>query len=93
MSKPETKVRFYATLRDKLGEREVAVRGRDVGEVLDGLKRHFGPVFTDNLYPDGRLNERYIILLRGRRIFSYDLKKVKLGVGDAIDIFPPVAGG
>lgn len=89
----QVKVRFYATLRDKLGEREVTVGGSNVAGVLEELKKHFGQSFSAALYPEGRLSDRYIILLRGRRIFSDDIRKVNLEDGDVIDIFPPVAGG
>ena len=93
--KPEKKVsvRFYSTFKDALGAREARVSPGSVASALAELKEKFGAVFSSALFPNGRMNDRYIILLKGRRLFEKDLGATRLEGGDVLDIFPPVAGG
>ena len=89
----EVTVRFYATLKDKVGQSPVVVGAGSVAEVLEGLKARFGRAFSDALFPAGEFNDRYIILLRGKRIFRAEQDTIILSSGDVLDVFPPVAGG
>ena len=86
-------VRFYSLLRDKLGKKEVQVEARDVAQAVDRLDNIFGSRWTDALYEGGRIKERYIFLINGRRVFRDNFKKTRLGDEGILHIFPPIAGG
>ncbi|MDP8214370.1 MAG: MoaD family protein [Candidatus Euphemobacter frigidus] len=86
-------VRFYSLLRDKLGKKEVKVEARNVAQAMDRLKEIFGSRWTDALYKGGRMNESYIFLINGQRIFLNNFPETRLDDEEMLHIFPPVAGG
>ncbi len=87
-------VRFYTTLREKIGKSKVSLDAPNVAQALEELKRQFGPRFTEQLYnPDGTIKNYYILLLSGHTIDRNEIKKAILKEGDILHIFPPIAGG
>jgi MoaD family protein len=87
-------VRFYTTLREKVGKSKVLSNVHTVAQALEELKRQFGSRFTDQLYnPNGTIKNYYILLLSGRSIDRKEIKRTALKEGDILHIFPPIAGG
>jgi len=87
-------VRFYTTLREKIGKSKVSLNVPTVAQALEELKRQFGSRFTNQLYnSDGTIKNYYILLLSGRSVDRKEIKKATLKEGDILHIFPPIAGG
>ncbi len=87
-------VRFYTTLKEKVGKGKVELEDKNVADVLEDLKEQFGTKFTDQLYdPSGEMKDYYILLLSGHTVFREEIKKTKVKEGDILHIFPPIAGG
>ncbi len=87
-------VRFYTTLREKVGKSKALSNVHTVAQALEELKRQFGSRFIDQLYnPNGTIKNYYILLLSGRSIDRKEIKKTGLKEGDILHIFPPIAGG
>ncbi len=81
-------VKFFATLREITGKREVKVeKVNTVAELLDVLYHQYGERFKKEL------EGRSMILVNGKNIL--DLKELNTPVndGDVISIFPPAGGG
>lgn len=87
-------VRFYTTLKEKVGKGKVELEAKNVADALENLKRQFGTKFTDQLYdPTGKIKDYYILLLSGHTIDRKEIKKREVKKGDILHIFPPIAGG
>ena len=87
-------IRFYTTLREKLGKSKVSLDAPTVAQALVELKRQFGSRFTDQLYNSkGTIKNYYILLLSGHTVDRKEIKKTALKEGDILHIFPPIAGG
>jgi len=89
-------IRTFADLREILGakEQELAVpEGQTVGGLLQGLcEAH--PTLRGKLFDSaGEIRPYIIILKNGRNITSLQQLDTPLDPGDAIALFPPVAGG
>jgi molybdopterin converting factor small subunit len=50
-------VRFYTTLREKIGKSKVSLDAPTVAQALEELKKQFGSRFTEQLY-----KVRYILI-------------------------------
>jgi len=79
-------VKFFATLKNVTGTREVEVHGKTVREVLDNL----APMF------DGKL-ERYLksstVLVNDKNVRYLNGARTRLKPGDTVSLYPPIGGG
>lgn len=79
-------VKFYATLRQMTGERQAAVPGATVREVLDNLAGSY----------EGKL-ERYLevstVLVNNKNIRYLRGDRTRLKPDDVVSIYPPLGGG
>ena len=93
---PRVVVRLYATLREKAGGNGVFELELPGGStVLDALREVDSrvPGLLDEVVDDSRVREGYKVLVNGRDVdFEGGLGR-RLGEGDIIHVFPPVAGG
>jgi len=81
-------VKFFATLRDITGKREIEIKNvRRVRELLEELYRIFGDEFREEI------EERNMILVNGKNILDLDGYKTEINDEDVISIFPPAGGG
>lgn len=86
------KVKFYATLRDLTGKKEIEISGvRTVGELLDKLDEMFPGIKKELIDEDGDVNG--MILVNGHNIVHLKLWDTALKEDDIIHIFPPAGGG
>lgn len=87
------KILLFATLRDKYGVREIEVESErgDFREVIEKAGEVLGRDFIDEVLTNEGFRKDRIILINGRHIQF--IKDLKLGEGDTIAIFPPLAGG
>ncbi len=87
-------VRFYTTLKEKVGKGKVELEAKNVADALEELKEQFGTKFTDQLYdPSNKIKDYYILLLSGHTVQKEEIKKTEVKEGDILHIFPPIAGG
>jgi molybdopterin synthase sulfur carrier subunit len=82
------KVKFFATLRDITGVREIEIKGiGNVRELLEVLYRKYGERFKKEI------EKKNMILVNGRNILDLQGYDTEIGEDDIISIFPPVGGG
>jgi len=90
------KVRFYASLRERLGidERTLKLdKNTSFASLVDELKEDIGEgvnVIVDN---EGSLRGNVILSVNNRLIRASDLTKLKLGNGDTVALMPLPSGG
>jgi molybdopterin synthase sulfur carrier subunit len=90
------KIRFYATLRDKVGQKEVELpfaTHQTVGDILHALVKRNPELNEDIWNADGSLAEHVVVILDGRDIRHLDGVNTPLSEDDWLDVFPPVGGG
>ncbi len=81
-------VKFFATLRDITGKREMEIKNvKNVAELLQHLYEMFGDEFRKEI------EERNMILVNGKNILDLDGYETKIKEKDEISIFPPAGGG
>jgi len=90
-------VGFYATLRPIVGGARVEVplgRGATLAQLLDELARRW-PALCEHLFDEqGALSRRVNVFIDGRNVrWLPEQAATRLGAGQQVDIFPPVAGG
>lgn len=91
----QVELRFYATLRDAVGEKAVSREfedGTDVGEALRAIAGEYGglePLLFDG---DGELRSHVTVALDGDPIRE-DRSDVRLSDGDTLVLSPGVSGG
>ncbi len=92
----EIELRFFATFRQAVGsktiEREVD-DGADVGVVLRALEAEFDGLEGEILDDAGELRPQLSVLKNGREVVHMSGLATPLEDGDAVSVFPPVAGG
>jgi molybdopterin synthase sulfur carrier subunit len=92
----EITIRAYATLREIIGARETAITlspGETIGGLLEKLCGTY-PALRGHLFDSaGRTKPHIIILKNGRNVASLQQLDTPIDGGDAIALFPPVAGG
>jgi len=93
------RVRFFATLRDAAGKREVEVDAQGEGmDILNLMHFLFGKLGEDfkraMLDPETGNIRRYIkIMVNGRDIELLNGLKTLIRDGDIVQVFPPIGGG
>ncbi|ADT83638.1 ubiquitin-like small modifier protein 1 [Thermococcus barophilus] len=86
------KVKFYATLRDLTGKKEIEIKGvKTVKELLDTLDKMFPGIKKELIDEDGDVNG--MILVNGHNIVHLKLWDTELKEEDVVHIFPPAGGG
>ncbi|SEW03241.1 ubiquitin-like small modifier protein 1 [Natrinema salifodinae] len=91
----EIDLRFFATYRDAVGQKErtrtVADRAT-VGDVLADLENDYDGL-DERLLADGTIRPQLSVLKNGRNVMHMDGAETTLDDGDVVSVFPPVAGG
>jgi len=89
-------IAFYATLERLVGQRRVELPlapGVTVRELTMALAENW-PELREHLFEaTGELSRRVNIFVAGRNVRWLEGLETRVGEGDSIDIFPPVAGG
>ena len=89
-------VAFYATLRQVVGQKTIAVDlspEATVKSLLDEVTRRFPPLGTLIWQPDGSLGDYIKVFVDGREIRHLQMLDTPVPPAASVDIFPPVAGG
>ncbi|MGE4652106.1 MAG: ubiquitin-like small modifier protein 1 [Myxococcota bacterium] len=90
------RISFYATLRPIVGQRSVELplhEGASVRELVDTLATRW-PGLSEHLFDEaGGLSRRVNVFVEGRNIRWLEGLETPLHGWQAVDIFPPVAGG
>lgn len=92
----DIELRFFATFREAVGQREVAHEYPDdatVGDVLASLEAEYEGLAGELLDEDGDVRPRLSIMRNGRNVIHLDGTETSLSDGDELSVFPPVAGG
>lgn len=92
----ELELRFFATYRAVVGEKTVERTypdGSTVGDVLRALEEEFGGLEGALLDDDGDVPGQVTVLRNGRDVVHLEGTDTPLSDGDAVSVFPPVAGG
>lgn len=93
------RVRFFTTLREVAGKREVEVDAQDEGmDILNLMHFLFGKLGEDFkrsiMDPETGSIRRYIkIMVNGRDIEFLNGLKTLVKKGDVVQLFPPIGGG
>ena len=91
----ELELRFFATFRAAVGQKEV-IREVDadatVGGVLAALEADH-PDLEGELLDDGDIRPQLSVLRNGREVVHLSGTETALEDGDRLSVFPPVAGG
>jgi len=91
---PQVEVKFYASLKEKLGKDVVSLKAENVKEAIELLKDKLGENFSRwVLEKDGSLKNYYILIVNERIVDKKNLINTKLKDKDILHIFPPIAGG
>jgi molybdopterin synthase sulfur carrier subunit len=93
------RVKFFATLRDATGKREVEIDAQGEGmDILNLMCFLFGKLGDDFkravLDPETGNIRRYIkIMVNGRDIELLNRLETLVKKGDVVQVFPPIGGG
>ncbi len=88
-------LRFFATFREAVGQRDLEWEVADdstVGDVLLDLETEFEGL-DGELLEDGQVREQLNVLKNGRNVIHMAGSETDLEAGDLLSVFPPVAGG
>lgn len=91
----EIDLRFFATFRDAVGEKERTQTFDDeatVGDVLADLETEYDGL-DGQLLGDGAIRPQLSVLKNGRNVVHMADVETELEDGDVLSVFPPVAGG
>ena len=88
-------VKFFATVREATGVKNIEMDVDTIREVLDALQVTFGERFTQTVIDPntGNLKQFFSCMVNGKRIELLDSYDTKLVDNDAVALFPPVGGG
>ncbi|MFB6136298.1 MAG: ubiquitin-like small modifier protein 1 [Halobacteriaceae archaeon] len=89
----ELELRFFANFREAVGQKTVHrdfEDGLTVGEVLGAMETDYEGL---DILEDGAVRPHINVLRNGREIQYLDGVDTVLEDGDALSVFPPVAGG
>ena len=88
-------LRFFATFREAVGEKERTRSVADdatVGDVLAALEGEYDGL-EGRLLEDGAVRPQLSVLKNGRNVVHRAGTETTLEEGDVVSVFPPVAGG
>ncbi|ELY70933.1 ubiquitin-like small modifier protein 1 [Natrinema versiforme] len=88
-------LRFFATFREAVGEKErtrTVDDGATVGDVLTALEAEYDGL-EGQLVEDGTIRPQLSVLKNGRNVVHMEGVDTTLAEGDVVSVFPPVAGG
>ncbi|AXR79205.1 ubiquitin-like small modifier protein 1 [Natrarchaeobaculum sulfurireducens] len=91
----EIDMRFFATFREAVGEKERTGRfdgDATVGDVLATLESEYDGL-EEQLLEDGTIRPQLSVLKNGRDVTHMAGPETELEDGDTLSVFPPVAGG
>ncbi|ELY50833.1 ubiquitin-like small modifier protein 1 [Natronococcus jeotgali] len=91
----ELDLRFFATFREAVGQKELASsfeNGATVGDVLGELEAEYDGL-EGQLLEDGAIRPQLSVLKNGRDVVHMEGPDTDLEDGDTLSVFPPVAGG
>ncbi|MFP8955653.1 ubiquitin-like small modifier protein 1 [Natrialbaceae archaeon A-CW3] len=91
----ELELRFFATFREAVGQKELAKTLDDettVGDVLATLEAEYDGL-EGQLLEDGTIRPQLSVLKNGRDVVHMAGVETRLEDGDRLSVFPPVAGG
>ncbi|TFG33296.1 MoaD/ThiS family protein [Candidatus Thorarchaeota archaeon] len=88
-------VKFFATVREATGVKNIEMDADTIRELLDSLQETFGVRFTQTVIntDTGNLKQFFSCMVNGKRIELLDGYDTKLVDNDAVALFPPVGGG
>ncbi|MFW9914294.1 MAG: ubiquitin-like small modifier protein 1 [Candidatus Thorarchaeota archaeon] len=89
------KVRLFASLRERIGQKELNIsieEAKSVQELVELLVARF-PEVENLLLSEGELSSFYHILINGRNMQQLDGPKTILKEADTVAILPPIGGG
>ena len=92
-------LRFFATFRDAVGEKERTETFDDdatVGDVLAALETEYEGLEGQLIEDDGgerAIRPQLSVLKNGRDVTHMEGPETALEDGDTLSVFPPVAGG
>lgn len=89
----EIELKFFATVREAVGEKTLHRTHPDdarVGDVLESLRDEFPAL---DIFDNGELHAHVNVLCNGRNINQLDGLATPLEDGDTLAVFPPVEGG
>lgn len=92
----EIELRFFATVREAVGERTTTRRfeaGTTVGGVLADLERRVPALEGRLLEEDGAVSGSITVMRNGTNVTHHDGADTELADGDSLSITPPVTGG
>lgn len=92
----EIELRFFATVREAVGERTETRRfdpETTVGDVLGDLERRNPSLAGRLLGEDGTVSRSITVMRNGRNVTHHDGANTELTDGDSLSITPPVTGG
>lgn len=88
-------LRFFANYREAVGQKTLEREypdDYDVGDLLRDLEDEYDELVGE-LIEDGSVRSQVNILLNGRNVLHEEGLDTPLSDGDAVSVFPPVAGG
>jgi molybdopterin synthase sulfur carrier subunit len=85
-------VRFFANLREIVGQPQLSVEASTIHELLTALRSEH-PALQPLLCEDGEVRPYITILINGTNIREMEALATILSDGDEVAIFPPVSGG
>ncbi|MFA9414964.1 ubiquitin-like small modifier protein 1 [Natrinema sp. HArc-T2] len=88
-------LRFFATYREAVGEKEQTRTIGDestVGEVLADLEAEYDGL-EGQLLEEGQIRPQLSVLKNGRNVVHMAGAETALEADDVVSVFPPVAGG
>ncbi len=91
----ELDLRFFATFREAVGQKELSREFDDdatVGDVLTALEAEYDGL-EGRLLENGSIAPQLSVLKNGRDVVHMDDAETELEDGDLLSVFPPVAGG
>jgi molybdopterin synthase sulfur carrier subunit len=85
-------VRFFANLREIVGQPQLILNASTIRELLAALRSEH-PALQPLLCEDGEVRPYITILINGKNIREMEALATNLSDGDEVAIFPPVSGG